>query len=297
VRDLIADLIATLVFRAPAWTAEETLTLGIATPWVAGQISALCGKWALKIAKLLNALIETFGELAILVRKVDEFTTGINARPRGSHYDLGDGASGGHPRDLDNDGRPDALDPDADGNGVLDDLNGDGIPDIPPRLSGGPDLPTTPLLGRYAGETDAATATSIFGIPSNGVRYLTPDEAEEFRVFIRDGVVYKASNGSVFDTTSASSVWGGNGKAIFVMDSQGNLYASPYHKPGDFHHSSFLAGQPVAGAGEIAVDNGKVIFISDKSGHYTPTPNFRQQVLDQLAAQGVDVSTVNLGSW
>ncbi len=296
VRDLIADLISVLLIRGPMWTAETTLSLGIATPWVAGQIGTLCAKWALKIAKLLEELLSSLGQLAALVRKVDEFTSGINARPRGGRNGVG-GVYPGRSGDLDLDGRPDALDPDADGKGVLDDLNGNGQPDILPRFSGKPDLPTTNLLSRYVGETDPATATALFNRPSNGVTYLMPDEAEEFRVFVRDGLVYKANDGSLFDTGAASTHWGGGGRAIFVMDGQGNLYASARHEPGAFHHSSFLAGGPVAGAGEIVVENGKLILITDRSGHYQPPPQYLQQVLDQLKSQGVDVSSIQQGSW
>ncbi len=296
VRDLIADLVSVLLVRSPMWTAETTLSLGIATPWVAGQIGTLCAKWALKIAKLLEELLSSLGQLAALVRKVDEFTSGINARPRGGGNSAG-GVYPGHSGDLDLDGRPDTLDPDADGNGVLDDLNGDGQPDILPRFSGHPDLPTTNLLAKYANETDAATATSLFNVPTNGVKYLTPDEAEGFRVFVRDGLIYNAKNGKPFDTAGASTHWGGDGRAIFVMDSQGNLYASSDHVVGEFHHSSFLAGGPVAGAGEIVVRDGRVILITDRSGHYQPPPQYLQQVLDQLESQGVDVSSIQRGSW
>jgi hypothetical protein len=295
VRDLIADLISVLLVRGPMWTAETTLSLGTATPWVAGQIGTLCAKWALKIAKLLDELLHSLDQLSALVRQVDEYTSGINARPRGG-VDGAGGVHPGHSGDLDLDGRPDALDPDADGNGVLDDLNADGRPDIAPRLSGGHDWPTKDLLPRYVGETDPATATSIFGVPSNGVKYLTPDEAEEFRVFVRDGLIYSAKDGTLFDTSAAQSLHSGGGRAIFVMDNQGNLYAAP-HKLAEFHHSSFLSGGPVAGAGEIVVRDGKVILISDKSGHYQPPPQYRQQVLDQLGSQGVDVSTIQLDSW
>jgi hypothetical protein len=297
VRDLIADLVSVLLVRGPMWTAETTLSLGTATPWVAGQIGTLCAKWALKIAKLLEELLSSLGQLAALVRKVDEFTSGINARPRGGGNSAG-GVYPGHSGDLDLDGRPDALDPDADGNGVLDDLNGDGRADIVPRFSDKPDLPTTNLMSRYVGETDAATATSLFNVPSHGVKYLTPDEAEGFRIFVRDGKIYSARDGVLFDTSAATSLHpGGSGRAIFVMDNQGNLYASIDHSRGAFHHSSFLAGGPVAGAGEIVVENGKVILITDRSGHYQPPPQYLQQVLDQLRSQGVDVSSIQVGSW
>ena len=159
-------------------------------------------------------------------------------------------------------------------------------------------MPTKGLDPLFQGETDAATATRIFNVRSNGVRYLTPDELEPYRVFVRDGRLYSARDGGLFDTSGASSVHaGGGGRAIFVLDEQGNLYASNRQKIGEFHHSSFLAGRPVAGAGELIVQDGRLIEISDRSGHYRPEPNFRKQVLAQLKAQGVDVSLVTESSW
>jgi hypothetical protein len=43
VRDLIAQFIATSAARLPQWLAEVGLTLGIGTPWVIRQVSALVG--------------------------------------------------------------------------------------------------------------------------------------------------------------------------------------------------------------------------------------------------------------
>ncbi len=86
VRDLIADLVSILVMRIPQWTAEMGLTLGIATPWVVAQVSALAAKWSLKISTLLYDLIDSLRRLFNLVRQVDEFTAALNARPRGTHH-------------------------------------------------------------------------------------------------------------------------------------------------------------------------------------------------------------------
>lgn len=79
---------------------------------------------------------------------------------------------------------------------------------------------------------------------------------------------------------------------MFVMDEHGNLYASNVQIVGQLHHSSFLGGRPVAGAGEIVVQNGRPVLISRKSGHYRPLDEHQQQVRDMLEEQGVDVSGV-----
>jgi hypothetical protein len=76
------------------------------------------------------------------------------------------------------------------------------------------------------------------------------------------------------------------------MDAQGNIYASTEQVVGQFHHSSFLAGQPVAAAGELQVEAGELKLISNKSGHYKPSPDLTAQALKVLESQGVDVSRV-----
>jgi len=171
-------------------------------------------------------------------------------------------------------------------------------PEIPERRTGRPDLPTKALESRYWGETDAARAREIFGVDNTrGVQYLSPEEAEAYRVFVHKGKLYNV-NGELVNTADAASLHhGGAGRAIFVMDSQGNLYLSTQHKIAEFHHSSFLAGRPVAGAGEMVVENGRILLLTDRSGHYQPPPEFQQQVLRVLAEEGVDVSTIDVRSW
>lgn len=112
---------------------------------------------------------------------------------------------------------------------------------------------------------------------------------EKHRLFVRDGRLFKV-DGQPFDTATATTLHSGQGRAIYVMDEHGNLYASTHQDPGRLHHSSFLAGGPVAGAGEISVDDGVVTLVSRKSGHYKPEERFMQQVLTALQEQGVDTS-------
>lgn len=81
------------------------------------------------------------------------------------------------------------------------------------------------------------------------------------------------------------------------MDRHGDLYASNNHEVGKFHHSSFLAGGPVAGAGELNVVDGRLKFVSDQSGHYKPDPEYLQQVVDNLKKAGIDFGDVEFGSW
>ncbi|WP_194727027.1 PAAR domain-containing protein [Noviherbaspirillum malthae] len=117
--------------------------------------------------------------------------------------------------------------------------------------------------------------------PGQQVKYLTQAELEKYRLKFVDGKAYDA-HGRPFDTLSSAT-----GKAIFVMDESGNIYASKAAKVGEFHHSSFLAGRPVAGAGELEAISGEITAISDSSGHYKPNARIMKQVVAELEERGV----------
>ncbi|WP_280236475.1 hypothetical protein [Nocardia cyriacigeorgica] len=120
------------------------------------------------------------------------------------------------------------------------------------------------------------------------VEYHDEQTRQQFRLTIHNGLLYDA-NGVLFDTRRAHSAHSGGGRAIFVMDSQGNLYASLEHAPGHFHHSSFLAGGPVAGAGELVVIDGVVQLVTDASGHYRPPQRYTHQVVMNLRSRGIPI--------
>jgi hypothetical protein len=52
------------------------------------------------------------------------------------------------------------------------------------------------------------------------------------------------------------------------------------------HHSSALAGEAVAGAGQVTVKDGKVVAIDNLSGHYKPGSTEMLQTVEHLARQG-----------
>ncbi|RZT79564.1 phosphatidylinositol 3-/4-kinase [Micromonospora violae] len=72
VRDLIADFVSILAVRLWEWLAEAGLTLGLATPWVATQVSALVAKWATRIGELLLALARSIERLRPILSKLGE---------------------------------------------------------------------------------------------------------------------------------------------------------------------------------------------------------------------------------
>jgi hypothetical protein len=127
------------------------------------------------------------------------------------------------------------------------------------------------------------------------VKYLNVEERLQYQVQINDGKLYDAE-GNLFDTSKAHSAFGGSENAIFVMDESGNIYASTVHSIGEFHHSSFLSGQPVASAGESIVEQGTVKGITRRSGHYQPTADQLNQFLERLNKGGIDLSNVEVGA-
>ncbi|HJR74318.1 MAG TPA: hypothetical protein VJ806_11840 [Luteimonas sp.] len=120
------------------------------------------------------------------------------------------------------------------------------------------------------------------------VRYLTDEELAQHRLTIVDGRISQA-DGTPFDTRDARTHWSGQGRAIFVMNAYGDIFASKTHIVGRFHHSSLGQGKPVAGAGELEVRDGKLVALTDSSSHYCPPRRYTEQVLHELQARGVDV--------
>ena len=269
VRDLIAQFIATLASRLPQWLAEAGATLGAATPLVIGQVSSLVAKWVNKIQKFVRALLNSLRKLKPLLARLSQILTSLKdllrKLARSNPFKSGDSPNSPHGR----------------GSGWVE---GDPIP--PPHDGGG--VPADqPLLTHYYREDDPnlPCPPRAFQTP---VHYMTPEEREAHRLFVDgDGSLRRASDGSLFDTSAGKTAWSGNGRAIFVMDGNGNLYASPDQKVGHTHHSSFLGGDPVAGAGEIEVRDGKLVAMTDQSGHYKPKAEANDRTLQSLRDQGL----------
>jgi hypothetical protein len=89
--------------------------------------------------------------------------------------------------------------------------------------------------------------------------------------------------------------------AIFVMTESGKIYMANQSKeiqggPLHFHHSTFLAGEPVAAAGvlKFSEEKGKVVLkeVTDMSGHYKPDLEHTRQFLTELHNRGVNLKGV-----
>lgn len=152
---------------------------------------------------------------------------------------------------------------------------------------------TKSLLPKYKGEE--IPGNSVW--PGKTVQYLSESQRARFKLTVSDGKLYDA-RGRLFDTSDAQSLHTEDDpRAIFVMDHDGNIYASKSHVVGEFHHSSFLAGGDVAGAGELKVSNGILKLVSDGSGHYQPTLDMTRQVARELQSRGVPLDDVDVQLW
>ena len=255
--------------RLPQWLAEEGLTLGIGTPVVIGQVAALVAKWVSKIKNFIRGLLDSLRRLQRMVEKLGEILTDLKNKLA---------------RTLESDPFEKADEPELSGTGSGSGWHpGDPIP--PPR--DGDELPTDASLpASFHGENDPTNPNRAF-YPDT-VHYMTPEEREGYRVFVdADGSLRSAQDGSLYDTSAATGSWSTGGRAIFVMDGSGNLYATLERRVGHTHHSSLLAGQPVVGAGEIEVSNGTLVAMTDQSGHYQPMTTMNDRVLQSLRDQGV----------
>lgn len=216
---------------------------------------------------VLRILVQLFRDLVHAISQIIDDTTAVLKKMVGQLRHM-------------NDERP----PKAGALTAADRLGNEGDPGTagaqPPRFPNG-----RQMQQQYRGEHIPGNSVWPGG---QAVQYLNETERQALRLTVRDGRLYDAS-GKPFDTSSGQSLWSSGGRAIFVMDKDGNLYASNYQEVAKFHHSSILAGQDVAGAGELQVANGRLEAISDRSGHYQPTQANTWQVVNYLRSLGVPI--------
>lgn len=125
----------------------------------------------------------------------------------------------------------------------------------------------------------------------NGVPQLTSESRLPYRVTVRDGLLCRDDGTPLhIEKTPPDDT-----RALYVMRPDGEIYVRPDDpwtgpRRGRFHHSSFLSGRPIGGAGELEVVNGKLTYVSRASGHYDTQPEHLAAFLDELRLRGVDVS-------
>ena len=156
------------------------------------------------------------------------------------------------------------------------------------------------IPSRYAGEHISIPERELAERPYLSlrdrfeVRYFTEAESRAHRLEVKNGR-FVDSSGRPFDTRRAPSPPAARtARALIVMDEKGTFYATLDHEIGRIHHSSLLAGRPVAFAGEAGFEDGVLTFLNDHSGHYMPDRMFTGQAIDRLKKLGIDVSRVRL---
>ena len=145
---------------------------------------------------------------------------------------------------------------------------------------------TKEMAAEYRGEEfGMAKAWSDYGNPE--IEYLISEaDRADHEVFVKDKKLVDR-NGNFLDSGNSN-----NGKLIFVMDPQGRVFVGEPRLM-EFHHSSLLAGEPVAAAGELMVVDGMVVSHSRQSGHYKPDQIHHDQFKDEMKSRGLDLSVVN----
>jgi hypothetical protein len=126
-----------------------------------------------------------------------------------------------------------------------------------------------------------------------GVEYLDAAARVRYAVDLPGGCL--VWQGKALDTAAMSTMFSGKGWAIWAMspDAAATFYTNS-HTRGEFHHSSFLSGKSVGGAGEWVVTNGKLKIISGKTGHYKAGCDELAAAIAVLHKRGVKVMSAKV---
>lgn len=70
VHDLVRDILSQLVGSAISWATQAVVTLGLATPWIATQVSTRVASWTAEIGGKLPSLLRSCGKLGYLLTEL-----------------------------------------------------------------------------------------------------------------------------------------------------------------------------------------------------------------------------------
>lgn len=125
----------------------------------------------------------------------------------------------------------------------------------------------------------------------SGVVYLSAEEREAYRVEVSGGILSWACGAGRLHSMGLKWIGEDDDVFIFVISPDRVLHANQ-GIANKFHHSSFLGGRPVLGAGQLIVNNGRLTMVSNSSGHYRPDPARHFNTLLFFRRSGIDLSTV-----
>ena len=128
------------------------------------------------------------------------------------------------------------------------------------------------MQSRYRGEESLSSSY-------HPVTYLSQSESKEKLLSLKNSAIKIGDQDFVCNSYACEK--------IFVMSATGEIYIgdSSLHS---FHHSSFLAGKPVSGAGNFKIRNNQIIYLDNLSGHYKPEVDHTFQVVEELLKRGFE---------
>lgn len=196
VRDAIAEFVSVLAVRLWEWLAEEAGTLGLGTPLVIAQVSALVAKWVNKITHFFRALLNSIRRLKGILHQLWDLIENI-MRKLGMHSRVGlDRLRGRYDAD-ENLISPKRLKHILTGDFNLSrwwnrKLDGG---HIWPGLRGKSAFPkhwTVEDIKRHVSDIATDPNSIVFGAPKNGSMYTKSGDPVRIRVFgERDGIMLK----------------------------------------------------------------------------------------------------------
>ena len=161
------------------------------------------------------------------------------------------------------------------------------------------DLDTIELREKYVGENEHCTQgqrETLCCLPGDKkdrmVQYLSVEERKGYELEFKDGTLMQG--GKMLPHLDPEAAPNTEVEYLYSMTAEGTIYVTPSSPKltCKFHHSSFVAGGPVAGAGQIKIRQGKATFVDNCSGHYRPSDDLMDQVLSVLKQNNVDVEQV-----
>ena len=118
------------------------------------------------------------------------------------------------------------------------------------------------------------------------ITYLTKEEREGYRVQVQaTGLSWACGEGPLHSIGLPD-----DDSFIFVISPEQEMFAGEtiFEK---FHHSSFLEGRPVLGAGQIQVNKGTLLKVTNESGHYRPDLSRHYNTLLFMKRSGLVLSS------
>jgi hypothetical protein len=132
----------------------------------------------------------------------------------------------------------------------------------------------------------------------SGVVYFDDWQKSQYAIEVIGGLLYQ--NGTLMHTPRKQPFWTWpmtrrhNNNMDYVMSGHGEIFAY-YSKHGHFHHSSAVAGGPVASAGELRVEYGVLKKVTSQTQHYSDNRGiFVGQFFSELHLRGVDLSRLDI---